>query len=348
MFIVEGLATILIGVAIFFLLPDCKYSTILHFQFIRTNITTSVPPQAKWLTDDEKAFIQARLPGNSPQAKEVNFNLWEIIEVMKDPKTWLFTFCWAFFTVGTTGLQFYLPTVIANLGFTTIARSQLLNIPTAVLTIGFIAIFGIWADTARLPRPLYPLSFMIVILACYSVLYTFPNTGAVYAASIIATALGSAWYPMMWPWRVQTTSKATGSAFSIGFVNSYGQIGGALGPQIFRSKYAPRYATSFGVAMAIVGLAIATNLVTWWFTNDVEVETRKLKRARIEAAKRGEAVLDDVDFDGTHGSKSVPTVSDLETGTINSNASEDVSATVKQTEKISELEDRQGGSDRSK
>lgn len=258
---------------------------------------------------------------------------------MKDPKTWLFTFCWACFTVGTTGLQFYLPTVIANLGFTTIARSQLLNIPTAILTIGFIAIFGIWADTARLPRPLYPLSFMIVILACYSVLYTFPNTGAVYAASIIATALGSAWYPMMWPWRVQTTSKATGSAFSIGFVNSYGQIGGALGPQIFRTKYAPRYATSFGVAMAVVGLAIATNLVTWWFTNDVEVETRKLKRARIEAARRGEAVLDDVDFDGTHGSKSVPTASDLETGTIDSNESEDVSATVKQTEKILDLED---------
>lgn len=219
---------------------------------------------------------------------------------MKDPKTWLFTLCWAFFTVGTTGLQFYLPTVIADLGFTTIARSQLLNIPTAILTIAAIAVFGIWADTARLPRPLYPLSFMIVIMACYSVLYTFPSTGAVYATSVIATALSSAWYPMMWPWRVQTTSKATGSAFSIGFVNSYGQIGGAVGPQIFRAKYAPHYATSFGVAMGMVGAAILLNVTTWWYTIDVEVETRKLKRARIEAAKRDEAVLDDVDFDGTN------------------------------------------------
>lgn len=105
---------------------------------------------------------------------------------------------------------------------------------------------------------------------------------------------------MMWPWRVQTTSKATGSAFSIGFVNSYGQIGGAVGPQIFRAKYAPHYATSFGVAMGMVGAAILLNVTTWWYTNDVEVETRKLKRARIEAAKRDEAVLDDVDFDGTN------------------------------------------------
>ncbi|KAL3427555.1 pantothenate transporter [Phlyctema vagabunda] len=306
MFLVEGILTIIIGIGIFFLLPD-------------------FPPQAKWLTADEKAFVEARLPSNSPQSKEANFDWREIAHVMKDVKTWLFTFCWAFFTVGTTGLQFYLPTVIADLGFTTIARSQLLNIPTAVLTIAFIAIFGIWADTARLPRPLYPLSFMIVILACYSVLFTFPNTGGVYAASILATSLASSWYPMMWPWRVQTTSKATGSAFSIGFVNSYGQIGGAIGPQIFRQKYAPRYATSFGIAMAMVGMAILTNLSTWWVTNDVEVETRKLKRARLEASKRGEVVLDDVDFDGSHGVKAAGRVQDLEDGTT-SGATSDVAS----------------------
>lgn len=98
----------------------------------------------------------------------------------------------------------------------------------------------------------------------------------------------------MWPWRVQTTSRATGSAFSIGFVNSYGQIGGALGPQIFRSAYAPRYKVSFAVAMALVGCAILMNLTTWWVTRWTERETRVLKLERIEAAKRGEAVLEDV------------------------------------------------------
>jgi hypothetical protein len=163
--------------------------------------------------------------------------------------------------------------------------------------------------------------FMIVILACYSVLYTFPSTGAVYATSILATALSASWYPMMWPWRVQTTSKATGSAFSIGFVNSYGQIGGAVGPQIFRAQYAPRYTTSFAVAMAMLGLAIVTNLTTWWWTNDVETETRKLKRARILAAKRDEVVLDDVDFDGKGR--------DLETGTTGDSSSDNVSVVGK-------------------
>lgn len=174
----EGIITVVFGIALYFLLPD-------------------FPPQAKWLTEKEKAFIQARLPGNAPRGSEKNFNFREIITALKDLRMWLFTFCWAFFTVGTTGLTFYQPTVVANLGFTSIAKSQLLNIPTAFLTFAIIAFFGLWADTARLPRPLFPLTFMVIILACYSVLYTFPNTGGVYAATILASSFSSAWYPMM-------------------------------------------------------------------------------------------------------------------------------------------------------
>lgn len=93
---------------------------------------------------------------------------------------------------------------------------------------------------------------------------------------------------MMWPWRVQTTSRATGSAFAIGFVNSYGQIGGAVGPQLFRGDYAPRYQISFGVAMALVGVCMGMTLITWFLTLDTESATRRLKREKLAAARRGE------------------------------------------------------------
>ncbi|OOO06150.1 major facilitator superfamily MFS_1 [Aspergillus oryzae] len=275
LFLTEGVITVAFGISLIFIFPD-------------------FPPQAKWLTDKEKAFIQARLPGNAPRAEEINFNFREILDSLRDRRLWLFTLIWAFFTVGTHGLRFYQPTVIANLGFTDIATSQLLNIPTSVLTVICIGVFGIWADSSRLPRPLYPLSFLAVILACYGVLYSFPSNGAVYAVTVIANALGSAWYPLKWPWRVQTTSRATGSAFSIGFVNSYGQIGGAIGPQIFQSKYAPHYTVPFAVTMGLMAGCILTTLVTWWITRDTERATRRLKLARLEAMRRGEAVLDDV------------------------------------------------------
>ncbi|KAJ4354047.1 uncharacterized protein N0V89_005780 [Didymosphaeria variabile] len=254
-FLVEGIITIAFGITVYWIFPD-------------------FPPQAKWLTEKEKAFIQARLPGNAPQAAEMNFNWREIVESLKDIRLWVFTLIWALFTIGTSGVRFYQPTVIADLGYTDIASAQLLNLPISIFSIIVIGITGASADNGRLPRPLYPLSFLIVILAC--------------------NGLTSAWYPMMWPWRVQTTSKATGSAFSIGFVNSYGQIGGAIGPHLFQSRYAPHYGVSFGIAMSFVSACILTTLGTWWMTRKSEQDTRRLKLARVKAQKRGETVLDDV------------------------------------------------------
>ncbi|KAK7739818.1 hypothetical protein SLS62_011207 [Diatrype stigma] len=282
LFLIEAIATILFGVVVWYCMPD-------------------FPETASWLTDEEKAFIQARLPVNAPRASEENFKLSEIIESLKDKRLWLFTLIWAFFTVGTSGVRFYQSTVIANLGFTSIATAQILNIPITALGLIVIGVTGVFADNGRLPRPLYPLSFLTIIIACYAVLVVYPSNGAVYAATMIGNAVTAAWFPMMWPWRVQTTSRATGSAFSIGFVNSYGQIGGAIGPQLFRSAYAPKYTLSFAVAMALVGCCMVVTVITWWVTRKTESNTRKLKLARIAAAKKGEAILDDVvdnDLDG--------------------------------------------------
>ncbi|KAJ3941441.1 uncharacterized protein N0V96_008149 [Colletotrichum fioriniae] len=252
------------------------------------------PPTAKWLSEKEKAFIQARLPPNAPRAEEMNFNFSEIVDSLKDRRLWLFTLIWATFTVGTSGVRFYQPTVIANLGFTTIARAQLLNLPISLLSIFVIGVTGFFADKGTVPRPLYPLGVFAVVIACYGVLVAYPSNGAVYAATLVGNAFTSAFFPLMWPWRVQTTSRATGSAFSIGFVNSYGQIGGAIGPQIFRSKYAPRYQTSFAVAMALVGCCAIVTLITWWATRKTESDTRRLKKARVRAERDGLAVLNDV------------------------------------------------------
>lgn len=69
-----------------------------------------------------------------------------------------------------------------------------------------------------------------------------------------------------------------------------------MGAQLFASRYAPRYRASFGIAMGFIGLAIVMNVVTWAFTWRVDVDTRRLKRVRSEAARRNEAVLDDVDI----------------------------------------------------
>ncbi|UKZ61444.1 uncharacterized protein TrAtP1_002709 [Trichoderma atroviride] len=275
LFLTEGAVTIVFGIAVWFLLPD-------------------FPETASWLTDKEKAFIQARLPANAPRSNEQNFKLSEIVDSLKDVRLWLFTLIWAIYTIGTNGVRFYQSTVIANLGFTNIATAQILNIPITAASLILIGASGVFADNGRYPRPLYPIGCLLIIIACYAVLVAYPNNAGVYIATLIGNSCAAAWYPLMWPWRVQTTSRATGSAFSIGFVNSYGQIGGAVGPQIFRSKYAPHYTVPFAVAMALVALCMLVTLLTWWVTRNTERDTRTLKLARKAAEARNETILEDV------------------------------------------------------
>jgi hypothetical protein len=76
--------------------------------------------------------------------------------------------------------------------YRSIAEAQLLNLPITVLGLIVIAVTGIFADNGRLPRPVYPLSFLTIILACYAVLVVYPSNGAVYAATMIGNAVTAA------------------------------------------------------------------------------------------------------------------------------------------------------------
>lgn len=54
------------------------------------------------------------------------------------------------------------------------------------------------ADRINIPRPIYPLSFLIVIMACYGVFVAYPSDGAIYAVTLIANAIHDSWFPVMW------------------------------------------------------------------------------------------------------------------------------------------------------
>ncbi|KAK1447209.1 hypothetical protein CMEL01_09048 [Colletotrichum melonis] len=277
-FLVEGVITIGFGILLLFIFPD-------------------FPEQAKWLSDKEKRFLQARLPPNAPRSSESNFKASEIWDTMKDQRLWWFAFIWATKTIGSTGLSFYLPTIVASLGLASIAESQLLTIPSSVLAIILIAISGYLTNSLAVPYPLVALVYLVSNLACYGVMVAYPNNGGVYAATLIAAGVSLAWFATMWPWRLQTTFRATGSAFAIAWVNALGGIGTIVGPQIFRSKYAPEYTVSFAVAMGMTGACILAICWTWWITRETERQTRHLRKRRLAAHKTNEVILDDVDID---------------------------------------------------
>ena len=108
LFILEGLPAIVLSFVAFWL-PD-------------------YPETARFLNDEERAFFTSRLKPTAPSGKKRNWDFSSLKVLGKDPTLYTFSLYWICHGIGGFGVGFALPTVIYQLGFTTTAKSQLMNI----------------------------------------------------------------------------------------------------------------------------------------------------------------------------------------------------------------------------
>lgn len=106
LFLLEGLPAILLAFVTFWL-PD-------------------YPATAKMLNEDERRFFAKRLAKSAP----VGHSHWDwaSLKIMvRNPTLYTFSLYWICHGIGGFGIGFALPTVVYQLGFTTTAKSQLMN-----------------------------------------------------------------------------------------------------------------------------------------------------------------------------------------------------------------------------
>src|SRR6478735_8852087 len=97
MYLAEGIPTLLIGIATFFVLTD-------------------KPEQAKFLTQDEKAWLRARLDAERTAKESVRtFTLWQS---MIDPKVLLLSLNYLGIVTASLGMLFFIPQIIKSIGVT--------------------------------------------------------------------------------------------------------------------------------------------------------------------------------------------------------------------------------------
>lgn len=108
LFLLEGLPAIVLSFVAFWL-PDYPKST-------------------KYLSEEERIFWKNRLATTAPKGGKRHWD-WKSLRVLgKDPTLYTFSLYWICHGIGGFGIGFALPTVIYQLGFTTTAKSQLMNI----------------------------------------------------------------------------------------------------------------------------------------------------------------------------------------------------------------------------
>jgi MFS family permease len=109
LFIIEGLPAIVLSVVALFGLPD-------------------YPETARMLSEEERNFLKGRLSSSAPSGKDKSWSWQDMKALLSTPTLYTFTVYWIGHGIGGFGVNYALPTVIYELGFTTTALSQLMNI----------------------------------------------------------------------------------------------------------------------------------------------------------------------------------------------------------------------------
>jgi hypothetical protein len=181
-YLLEGLATVLIGVAVFFVLPDYPKS----------------PRTSAWLSPREQEYLEARLSENAPRTDEHSFSKDEVITSLKDPRTYGFMFSQLLLNLGGYGLNWWLPTITTNLGFAGLPRNQLLNIPPAAAAVISIIIVGLLLDRAYLTRPAFLQPILVGVVVCFILIFTITNKVGIYIACIFGNMFYSVYFIPFW------------------------------------------------------------------------------------------------------------------------------------------------------
>ncbi|KAF2802258.1 retrograde regulation protein 2 [Mytilinidion resinicola] len=279
-FIIEGVLTMGFAGVVYCLYPDYPRSE-------RTS---------KWLTPREQEFVELRLTENAPLTSDKAFSAKESIETLKDPRLWAFMFTQVCMNTGGFGLSWFLPTIITNLGFVGLPRNLLLIIPTAAGAIFAIIFAAYILKKAWIPRPLFTLSIIFLETGCFAIFLGTRARGGIYAACVLGTMFSAAEAIPFWAWRTSSLKGTTGTAFAFGLQSGIGQLGGVIGPQIFRQKYkADGYKVSYGICLAAIAAGFFGGCWCWYITRNLETDVRRVRKNRIRAAKEGELyVKDDV------------------------------------------------------
>ena len=137
-FILEGLATVLVGVASFWMVFD-------------------FPDEARFLSDIDRQRVIRRLKADQQSSAEhESFKMEYFWASVKDWKTWLYALIYMGADCPLYAFSLFLPSIVAGLGYTS-TKAQLLSVPpyaaAAILTITIGYVRTYTSSTLILPSP---------------------------------------------------------------------------------------------------------------------------------------------------------------------------------------------------
>ena len=207
MYLAEGIPTFVIGIVTLFVLTD-------------------KPEQAKFLTQDEKAWLRARLDAERTAKESVRtFTLWQSLI---DPKVLLLSLNYLGIVTASLGMLFFIPQIIKSIGVTSnMTVGWLTMVPYICGGIGLV-IWGFVSDRMNERRWNLLVACIVSTAGLVMAGMTMGTWWALVGMSIAAVGF----YGSKGPFWAMPPMFLTGTAAAaaIAWINSIGNLGGFFGP----------------------------------------------------------------------------------------------------------------------
>ncbi|KZS88571.1 MFS general substrate transporter [Sistotremastrum niveocremeum HHB9708] len=235
-FIIEGCATVAVGIVAAFILVD-------------------FPSTAKFLTPEERAYvIWKKKYDNSSVGEEEHFAWRFVWAAAKDWQVWLHILIYMSVIGPLYGISLFLPSIIDTFGFTT-AQTQLLTVPCYLFATIVLLVFSFWSDRIKMRAP-FIYAGLLMLLIGFSIQIADVSHGAKYFGTFFCVAGSYAAFPAVVAWLGNNLAgqykRGVGMAMHIGI----GNFAGAIASNIFRTQDAPRYILGHGLELMFVGIGL--------------------------------------------------------------------------------------------
>ncbi|KAL8648792.1 MAG: hypothetical protein Q9226_005847 [Calogaya cf. arnoldii] len=238
-FILEGLATIVVGLVAFFLVSD-------------------FPIDAKWLTEDEREWVVTRT--RSDEKSDQLLTGRSMLHFFADVKNILAGVMYFSIVIPIYAFAYFAPTIVKTLGYSPV-NTQLHTVPPTAAALGLCLIMAYLSDRTGLRSPFIG-SGLGLTIAGLAILMTVHHTFPAQYAGLCLVAMGAfSVGPIVVCWYIMSLEGHINRSIGSAWINSFGNTGGIIATFAFMAKDAPQYHTGYSIVLAFVCLgSLATAL----------------------------------------------------------------------------------------
>ncbi|KAK1140249.1 High-affinity nicotinic acid transporter [Aspergillus melleus] len=252
-FIIEGLLTCVVSFIWFFVIPD-------------------FPEDVKWLTEEEREFIRAKLAQDTGgAAHDAKIGWREVLDVFKDYKIFIGGLMYFGQIVTAYGYAYFAPSIIKTYGYDAI-MTQLYSIPPWAAAWGFSMVIAVLSDRTG-HRFAFTIGPMLIAMAGFGILLNVhgeENRSVQYGALFLVTSGCYSAMPVIVCWFAMNLGghrrRSIGTAWQVGF----GNIGGIISTFAFLEKDAPEYRPGFAISVSFLCFSAACCIAYFaavWYDN---------------------------------------------------------------------------------